>query len=845
MPKSGLLFEKGKASNEILQCFERVRVAYLSARTDPKEYGSKWRSAVKYLRDNYDDSDEFGEELKKYINSKDLESEDALDSTTTIAEKVYESVKRMRYASEQVSDPFSKNFKDNVLEALLESPETMVKFVHYAMRNDNKALNPSIYSVKDMKPDTITDGLMGLDLEVEDIPLYIIEHYGDGKDSKKVEKKVKAAMSMLELLFFSKHSEEEWNELEDIDMEIETPKKMIQKSETQKGKTDFITPNKPMYRIFDIDDINELKGFSGEWVIQEKYDGMRIQLHKIDDNIKIYSYNEKDITDKCKDIADALKKKHFGDCILDGELILFDGEDALHRADTIAHVFKNKYPDAKLKAHMFDIMRHNEKSIADEPLSDRMNIMFNNYSVHSSEYLNFPSKKDTRMADSIKDIEEYSKEIMDMPTSEGVVIKDATSTYYIGTRKNPKWIKWKKFVDLDVIVLNKKKTKSNLYSYTLGIDIGPTDKEDKHIEEVDGKKYMNVGKALNTKISVDVGDIVRVKVDEVKKKGEVFSLYSAKVIEIPEVKMPDKLVTLEMLAKDTKKSLNYDVKALEKGVLVTDYIHGEANIIIKSDMDGFTIYGSEENNLMFKNALANLDDWKQQAESIMKTKQSILANEILNFLNDGPKPIKKLHEHLLKEVKSEYEDIILDKNKNLKDWAKNRDGIEYNPKTKEMFRDPSKVQKEPEILKAYKTPKEYQEGNFKIYLRDDENLNLVIKLEDETINWLIDLEKDDDIFRLFGKANKYPAQVAQNISKKKVIDSGKIRLGVQKTGYHEYFLEGNKFETKMHFRVIETDDKTMWLAWTGYKQKPADKEGDSGLWNIYEDRYSKLPLPEK
>jgi hypothetical protein len=845
MPKSGLLFEKGKASNEILQCFERVRVAYLSARTDPKEYGSKWRSAVEYLRDNYDDSDEFGEELKKYIDSKDLENEDALDVTTTIAEKVYESVKRMRYASEQVSDPFSKNFKDNVLEALLESPETMVKFVHYAMRNDNKALNPSIYSVKDMEPDTITDGLMGLDLEVEDIPLYIIEHYGDGKDSKKVEKKVKAALNMLELLFFSKHSEEEWEELEDIDMEVETPKKMIQKSETQKGKTDFITPNKPMYRIFDIDDISELKGFSGEWVVQEKYDGMRIQLHKIDNNIKVYSYNEKDITDKCKDIVDALKKKHFGDCILDGELILFDGEDALHRADTIAHVFKGKYPDAKLKAHMFDIMRHNEKSVADEPLSDRMNIMFNNYSVHSTEYLNFPSKKDTRMADSIKDIENYSKEIMDMPTSEGVVIKDATSTYYIGTRKNPKWIKWKKFVDLDVIVLDKKRTKSNLYSYTLGIDIGPTEEEAKHIKELDGKKYMNVGKALNTKIAVDVGDIIRVKVDEVKKKGEVYSLYSAKVIEVPEVEMPDKLVTLEMLSKDTKKSLNYDVKALEKGVSITDYIHGEANIIIKSDMDGFTIYGSEENNLMFKNALANLDDWKQQAESIMKTKQSILANEILNFLDDGPKPIKKLHEHLLKEVKSEYEDIILDKNKNLKDWAKNRDGIEYNPKTKELFRDPSKVQKEPEILKAYKTPKKYQEGNFKIYLRDDENLNLVIKLEDETINWLIDLEKDDDIFRLFGKANKYPAQVAQNISKKKVIDSGKIRLGVQKTGYHEYFLEGNKFETKMHFRVIETDDKTMWLAWTGYKQKPADKEGDSGLWNISEDRYSKLSLPKK
>ena len=31
----------------------------------------------------------------------------------------------------------------------------------------------------------------------------------------------------------------------------------------------------------------------------------------------------------------------------------------------------------------------------------------------------------------------------------------------------------------------------------------------------------------------------------------------------------------------------------------------------------------------------------------------------------------------------------------------------------------------------------------------------------------------------------------------------------------------------------------MWLAWTGFKQEPADKEGDEGLWDIYEDKFAK------
>ena len=68
---------------------------------------------------------------------------------------------------------------------------------------------------------------------------------------------------------------------------------------------------------------------------------------------------------------------------------------------------------------------------------------------------------------------------MELPSSEGVVIKDTESTYIIGKQKNAKWIKWKKFVDLDVVVLDSKKTASGLYSYTMGI--GPVNAETSRI----------------------------------------------------------------------------------------------------------------------------------------------------------------------------------------------------------------------------------------------------------------------------------------------------------------------------------------------------------------------------
>ena len=336
--------------------------------------------------------------------------------------------------------------------------------------------------------------------------------------------------------------------------------------------------------------------------------------------------------------------------------------------------------------------------------------------------------------------------------------------------------------------------------------------------EIDKRYYLNVGKALN--------------------------------IEIPEVEHPDKLVTLELLSQDTKKSLNYDVEAFTKGVKITDHIHGEANVIIKYDLDGFTIYGFEEDNLMSKNATMDLDMWKQQAIDIMKSKQSDLTVASFQHLKEtGDKTPKELHNFLVKEHKDLYEDVLESDVKKLKKWIVLRDGI--SEKDGKISADDDKIMQEEEIKKEdikavegeYKTPPELREGEFKLYAREDDNLTLAIKLKTENMFWTIDIENEEEMFDLFGAAGKYPAEVAKTVTKGQVVDSGKIRLGIQRDGYHEYFLEGNKFETKMHYRVLDVNGEKMWLAWTGFKQTPADKEGDEGKWNIYEDRYNKLPLP--
>ena len=506
----------------VIQFFEKMRMSYLSALSDPKTYAKKWTAEIKTLKEQWDDIDDFS----KAISEKELFSDEAENIESDTARNIYSQIKELRYSSGIIKDPFTIRYNEDVLDKLISSESLFAKFIHWALRLHDKSLSDEAWEKYDLEPDDITEGFKGLNLVEKDIVDFVVEHYGDNKDTKRVKGKYKAARKLLEEIYVAHHSSTTWDSV-------------IGLKKAEKAEEHFLVPNKPMYRIFDITDLEELQGFTGKWVVQEKYDGMRIQIHKINNQIKIYSFNGKDITEKCPKQKKIMSAKHFGDCILDAELMLFDKEEPLHRAEVVAHIFKGKESNAILRVHVFDIMKHENDALHDSELSERLTILFNNYSNHSDELLAFPSKKDTRYADSIKEVKEYAEEIMKIPTAEGVVIKDLTSTYFIGTKKNPKWIKWKKFVDLDLIVLDKKETKSNMFTYTLGA--GPlTDDDDfKNTKVIDDREYLNVGKALNTKVDVKVGSIIRVKIDEVKKDKEGgYKLFSAKVIEIPEVELP-------------------------------------------------------------------------------------------------------------------------------------------------------------------------------------------------------------------------------------------------------------------------------------------------------------------
>ena len=135
-------------------------------------------------------------------------------------------------------------------------------------------------------------------------------------------------------------------------------------------------------------------------------------------------------------------------------------------------------------------------------------------------------------------------------------------------------------------------------------------------------------------------------------------------------------------------------------------------------------------------------------------------------------------------------------------------------------------------------------GEYEVRQRDDGNIDFIIETEDDRMAWLIDIEKPTDIYELFGKSGKYPAMVSEKIDSTKVLDKGELIFGVQRHGYHEYRMEGDKFQSRIHFRVVPLDEKKSWIVFTGKKQEMLDDSSDEGIIDIKQDKFSNLELPD-
>lgn len=107
----------------------------------------------------------------------------------------------------------------------------------------------------------------------------------------------------------------------------------------------------------------------GGWIYEEKYDGDRMLAYKESDRVRLLSRNGKERTDGFPRIAAALRALSARTLLLDGEIVVFDGNGVSR-----FQLLQRNQGEPVYAA--FDCLFYNGKDLRPEPLSSRRTAKF-------------------------------------------------------------------------------------------------------------------------------------------------------------------------------------------------------------------------------------------------------------------------------------------------------------------------------------------------------------------------------------------------------------------------------------------------------------------------------------
>ncbi len=191
---------------------------------------------------------------------------------------------------------------------------------------------------------------------------------------------------------------------------------------------------------------------TGPASVEWKLDGARLQAHRADGQVRLFTRNLNEVTDRLGGVVELVSSLPGGDLILDGEVLGFDDDGAPRRfqdtmgdfgADAMSprSVTAASRGDA-LRAFFFDVL-HADRPVLDAPLADRREIL----AGIVPEVNRLPSIITADPAEA----ERFLDAAIDRG-HEGVMVKDLAAPYDAG-RRGGAWRKVKPVHTLDLVVI--------------------------------------------------------------------------------------------------------------------------------------------------------------------------------------------------------------------------------------------------------------------------------------------------------------------------------------------------------------------------------------------------------
>jgi DNA ligase-1 len=175
--------------------------------------------------------------------------------------------------------------------------------------------------------------------------------------------------------------------------------------------------------------------------VEWKLDGIRIQIHRRDDEVRIYTRGLNDITAALPGIVDTVRRLPVGRAVLDGEAIwMNDGGPAAFQ-ETVSQIDAGAPPEG-IVTFLFDLLHVDGEDLLDTPLEERSARL-----QSLAPHLKVPAV--------ITSDPESAQRVLDEALAaghEGVVVKDVASLYAAG-RRGKAWRKVKPVRTFDLVVL--------------------------------------------------------------------------------------------------------------------------------------------------------------------------------------------------------------------------------------------------------------------------------------------------------------------------------------------------------------------------------------------------------
>jgi DNA ligase-1 len=187
----------------------------------------------------------------------------------------------------------------------------------------------------------------------------------------------------------------------------------------------------------------------GEASFEYKLDGARIQVHKADDDVRVYSRNLRDVTIAVPEVVAVTRAMPARSIVLDGEAIALRPDGSPLPFQETMRRFGRKLEVERLKETLpitpmfFDVLYLDGDALVDEPLSRRVSLL-----AEQSAAANLVPRLVTADSDAAAAFTQRAL----ASGHEGVMAKAVDGMYAAG-RRGSAWLKVKQARTLDLVVL--------------------------------------------------------------------------------------------------------------------------------------------------------------------------------------------------------------------------------------------------------------------------------------------------------------------------------------------------------------------------------------------------------